>query len=119
MPLSINKKLGLGDSNPTAMLLLIDDQTVKRPIWILNDVLFKVETFIFPSNIVILDYEVHFEVPIILWSQFLATYGTFVDIDKGKLMSRLNNDEITFNICSSMKQNSELQMVSTISWDLL
>ena len=46
MPLSIYKKLGLGEPKPTAMRLLIDDRTVKRPIGILHDVLVKVDFFI-------------------------------------------------------------------------
>ena len=58
MPLSIYKKLGLGDPKPTAMRLLMDDRAVKRPIGILHDVLVKVELFIFPADIVILDCEV-------------------------------------------------------------
>ena len=66
MPLSIYKKLGLGDPKPTAMWLLMADRTVKRPIGILHDVLVKVESFIFPADFVILDCEVDFEVPIIL-----------------------------------------------------
>ena len=41
MPLSIYKKLGLGDPNPTAMRLLMADRIVKRPIRILHDVLVK------------------------------------------------------------------------------
>ena len=65
MPLSIYKKLGLGDPKPTAMRLLMVDRTVKRPIGILHDVLVKVESFIFPTDFVILDCEVNFEVPII------------------------------------------------------
>ena len=36
MPLSIYKKLGLGDSKPTAMRLMMADQMVKRPIGILH-----------------------------------------------------------------------------------
>ena len=47
MPLSIYKKLGLGDPKPTAMRLLMTDRTLKRPIGILHDVLVKVESFIF------------------------------------------------------------------------
>ena len=43
MPLSIYKKLGFGDPNPTAMRLLMVDRTVKRPIGILHDVLVKVD----------------------------------------------------------------------------
>ena len=42
------------------------DRTVKRPIGILHDVLVKVESFIFPTDFVILDCEVDFEVPIFL-----------------------------------------------------
>ena len=38
MPLSIYRKLGLGDPNPIAMRLLMADRTVKRPIRILHDV---------------------------------------------------------------------------------
>ena len=42
MPLSIYKKLGLGDPKPTAIWLLMADRTVKRPIGILHDMLVKV-----------------------------------------------------------------------------
>ena len=79
MPLSIYKKLGLGDPKPTAMRLLMVDRKLKRPIGILHDVLVKVETFIFPANFVILDCEVDFEVPINLGRPFLATDGALVD----------------------------------------
>ena len=57
MPLSIYKRLDLGDPKPTAMRLLMADRTVKRPIGILHDVLVKVESFIFPTDFVILDCE--------------------------------------------------------------
>ena len=60
MPLSIYKKLGLGDPKPTAMRLLMAYRTVKRPIGILHDVLIEVESFIFQANFVILDCEVSF-----------------------------------------------------------
>ena len=61
------------------------DRTVKRPIGILHDVLVKVESFIFPSNFVILDCEVYFEVPIILGRPFLATRRALVDMEKGQM----------------------------------
>ena len=59
-PLSIYKKLGLGDPKPTAMRLLMVDRTVKRPIGILHDVLVKVKLFVFLTDFVILDCEVNF-----------------------------------------------------------
>ncbi|XP_069147139.1 uncharacterized protein [Solanum lycopersicum] len=83
MPLSINNKLGLWDPKPTAMRQLMADQTVKRPIGILHDVLVKVESFIFSDDFVILDCEVDFKVPIILGRPFLATGRALVDMENG------------------------------------
>ena len=98
MPLSIYKKLGLGYPKPTTMRLLMADQIVKRPIGILHDVLVKVESFIFLADFVILYCEVDFEVPIILGRPFLATGRSLVDMEKGQMKFRLNNEEATFNI---------------------
>ncbi|XP_069150751.1 uncharacterized protein [Solanum lycopersicum] len=103
MPLSIYKTIGLGDPKPTRMRLLIADQTVKRPIGILHDVLLKVESFIFLADFVIFDYEVDFEVPIILGRPSLDTGRALVDMEKGQMKFRLNNEEETFHICRSMK----------------
>ena len=114
MPLSIYKKLGLGDPKPTAMRLLMAGRTVKRPIGILYDVLVKVESFIFPTDFVILDCEVDFEVLIILGRPFLGTGRALVDMEKGHMKFRLNNEEATFNICRSVRKSSELQSVFAI-----
>ena len=65
--------------------------------------LVKVESFIFPTDFVILDCEVHFEVPIILWRSFLASECALIDMEKAQMKFRLNNEEETFNICRSMK----------------
>ena len=63
------------------------DQTVKRPICILHDALMKVESFMFPTNFVILDCEVDFEFPIIIGRSFLETGLALVDMDKGQMKS--------------------------------
>ena len=115
MPLSIYKKLGLGDPKPTAMPLLMADRTVKQPIGTLHDVLVKVESFIFPADFVILDCEVDFEVPIILGRPFLATGRVLVDMEKGQMKFQLNSEEVTFYFCRSMRQCGSLQSVSAIS----
>ena len=77
--------------------------------------LVKVESFIFPADFVILDCEVDFEVSIILGRPFLATGRALVDMEKGQMKFRLNNEEATFNICRTMRQSGELQSVSAIS----
>ncbi|KAK4707278.1 hypothetical protein R3W88_033125 [Solanum pinnatisectum] len=83
MPFSIYKKLSLGAQKQTAMRLLIADRTVKRPIRVLQDVLVKVKSFIFPTDFVILDGKVDYEVPIILGRPFLATVRALVDMERG------------------------------------
>ena len=115
MPLSIYKKFGLGDPKPTAMRLLMADQIVKRPIGILHDVLVKVESLVFPAHFVIVGCEVDFEVPIILGRPFLATGRALVNMEKGQMKFRLNNEEATFNVCRTMRQSGELQSASSIS----
>ena len=91
------------------MRLLVADRTVKRPIGMLHDVLLKGESFIFPTDFVILDCVVDFEVPIILGRPFLATGRALVDMEKGQMTFRLNNEEATFNICRTMRQSGELR----------
>ena len=90
-------------------------RTVKMLIGILHGVLVKVKSFIYPANFVILDCEVEFEVSIILGRPFLATCRALVDMEKGQMKFQLNNEEATFNICRSMRQSGELQLVSAIS----
>ncbi|XP_069144435.1 uncharacterized protein [Solanum lycopersicum] len=85
MPLSIYKKLGLGDPKPTMMRLLMADRRVKTPIGILHYVLVEVESFIFPVDFVILDCEVDFEVPIILGRSLLAKDRALVYMEKGQM----------------------------------
>ena len=100
------------------MRLLMTDRTVKQPIGILHDVLVKVESFIFPADFFILDCEVDFEVPIILWRPFLATGSALVDMQKGQMKFWLNNEKVTFNICRSMTLSGELQSVFAISYNM-
>ena len=104
MPLDIYKKLGFGDPKPTAIQLLMANRMVNRPIGILHDVLVKVDSFIYPTDFVILQCEIDFEVPIIPWKPFLAIGRALVDMEKGQIKFWLNNEEVTLNVCRSMAE---------------
>ena len=106
--------VSIGDLNPTKMRLLMVDATVKRPIGVLYVVLLKVELFIFPTDFVILDCEVDFEIPIILERPFLAIGDALVDMEKGQMKFWLNNEEATSNIYMSIKLSFEFQTVFVI-----
>ncbi|XP_015169021.1 uncharacterized protein [Solanum tuberosum] len=45
---------------------------------------------------------------------FLATERALVDVESGELKFRVNDEEVTFNACKSMKQPSDIHVVSTI-----
>ena len=66
MPLSIFKKLGIGEARPTTVTLQLADQSIKHHEEKIEVVLVKVDKFIFPAKFIILDYEADKEVPIIL-----------------------------------------------------
>ncbi|XP_038891744.1 uncharacterized protein LOC120081142 [Benincasa hispida] len=94
MPLSIFKKLGIGEAQPTSVTLQLADKTIKYSEGKIGDVLVKVDNFIFPTDFIILDYEADREVPIILERPFLATGKVLIDVHKGELTMRVDNEEV-------------------------
>lgn len=55
MPLVVYKKMGVGDTTPTNMRLVMANRSVKWPVGILQDALVKVDHFILPTDFVVLD----------------------------------------------------------------
>ncbi|XP_038890935.1 uncharacterized protein LOC120080361 [Benincasa hispida] len=103
MPLSIFEKLGIGEAQPTSVMLQLADRMITYPEGKIEDVLVKVEKFIFPANFVILDYEADRDVPIILGRPFLATRKVLIDVHKGELTMRVDNQEMKFNVLNALK----------------
>ncbi|XP_047252298.1 uncharacterized protein LOC124887154 [Capsicum annuum] len=103
IPLTIYKKLGLGIPTHTNMRLVMSDRSLKRPVGILYDVLVKVSNFIFPTDFVIMDCEVDFEVSIILGRPFLATESVLINLRENELLFRVNNEVVWFDVGKSMK----------------
>ncbi|XP_063949931.1 uncharacterized protein LOC135152767 [Daucus carota subsp. sativus] len=103
MPLSVFKKLGLPEPKPTNMSLQLADRSITYPRGIVEDVLVKVEKLIFPADFVILDFEEDIKIPIILGSPFLATGQTLIDVQKGELTMRVQDQSVTFKVFNAMK----------------
>ena len=98
MPLSIFKRLGLGEARPTTVILQLADRSLKHPRGVIEDVLVKVDKFIFPVDFIVLDMEEDKEIPIILGRPFLATGRTMIDVQRGELKLRVQEDEVKFNV---------------------
>ncbi|XP_022155208.1 uncharacterized protein LOC111022348 [Momordica charantia] len=103
MPLSIYRKLGMGEARPTTVTLQLADRSITYPEGKIEDVLVQVDKFIFPADFIILDYDADKEVPIILGRPFLLTGRALVDVQKGELTMRVQDQEEKFSIYDSMK----------------
>ncbi|XP_075475706.1 uncharacterized protein LOC142509906 [Primulina tabacum] len=97
------KKLGLGEPKPTRMSLKLADKYVKYPRGVIEDVLVKVDKFIFPSDFVVLDMEEDVEMPLILGRPFLATGKALIDVQEGKLRLSVGEEEINFDVFNALK----------------
>ncbi|XP_061375023.1 uncharacterized protein LOC133317202 [Gastrolobium bilobum] len=74
MPLSLCRALGIDKLKDTNVILHLADRSIKRPEGLVEDVLVKVDKFIFPVYFVILDMEEEdAESPLLLGRPFLAT----------------------------------------------
>ena len=107
MPLSIFKRLGLGEARPTTVTLQLADRSLKHLRGIIEDVLVKVDKFIFPAYFIVLDMEEDKEIPIILGRPFLATGRAMIDVQRGELKLRVQEDEVKFNVFEAVRHPAE------------
>ena len=59
------------------------DRSIAKPWGVIEDVLVKVDKFIYPVDFVVLDMGDDNEVPLILGRPFLATGRALIDIEAG------------------------------------
>ena len=104
MPLSIVKRLILGELTPTAMTLQMADRTLAQPEGFLENVLIKVGKFIFLVDFVVIDIEEDKQVPLLLGRPFLTTGATLIDVKKRELTLRVRDKAMHFNLNHSLKQ---------------
>ncbi|KAH9751689.1 hypothetical protein KPL71_014391 [Citrus sinensis] len=115
MPLSVFKQLGVGECGPTTVTLQLADRSHAYPKGKIEDVLVKVNKFIFPVDFIVLDFEADKEVPIILGRPFLATRKTLIDVQKGEHTMRVNNQQVTFNVLEAMRNPDEVEDCNFLS----
>ncbi|XP_058733163.1 uncharacterized protein LOC131604756 [Vicia villosa] len=98
MPFSIYKRLGIGKVQDTRMMLQFADQLVKRPYGVVEDVLVKIDKFVFPVDFVILEMPEDEEIPIILGRPFLKTGRCLIDIEEGTMTLKVYDEELKIDV---------------------
>lgn len=91
MPLSIYKKLELGEIKAATLKLWLVDRTYIFLEGEIENILVKVNKFIFPIDCVILDMEEDKDVSIIMRQSFLPTGRTLIDVATGEWIIIVNN----------------------------
>ena len=103
MPLSMFKRLKLREAKPTIIKLQFVDRPYKHPLGVIENVLVKVDKFIFLVDFVILDMKEDDTVPIILGRPFLATGKAQINVQEGVIKLRVQGDEVTFHVFQDTK----------------
>ncbi|XP_070036562.1 uncharacterized protein [Nicotiana tomentosiformis] len=116
MPYSMFKTLGIGKPRPIFMRLQMADRTIKSPLGLIEDVLVRVDKFILPTDFVILDCEVDYEVPIIIGRPFLATGKALCDVEAREITFRVGDEQVVFHVCKSMHQPLAMKCVLLWTW---
>ena len=73
----------------------------------IEDVLVKVDKFIFLADFIVLDMEEDKEIPIILGRPFLATSRAMIDVQRGELKLRVQDEEVKFNVFKVVRHPTE------------
>ena len=103
MPLSVVKRLSLGELTPTSITLQMADRSMAQPEGVLEDVLVKVGKFVFLVDFVVMKMEEDTQVPLLLGRPFLATEAALIDVQKGELTLRVRDEAVQFNINRSLE----------------
>ncbi|KAK8708219.1 hypothetical protein V6N13_059263 [Hibiscus sabdariffa] len=94
MPKSVFQKLGIGEAKPTTVMLQLADHSYVQPEGKIEDILVKVDKFIFPADFLILDCEADENTPIILGRPFLSASRAMIDFDKDEIVFKVDDDQV-------------------------
>ncbi|XP_070046723.1 uncharacterized protein [Nicotiana tomentosiformis] len=117
MPLSIYRKLEkeIGEIRSVPICLELAYQTTLIPEGIVEDVLVRVDKFVFPVDFIVVNMEENKEVPLILERPFLAMCRSILDINESKLMLKVGEETVTFemNVETGVKKE---KTAASVEW---
>ncbi|XP_070015721.1 uncharacterized protein [Nicotiana sylvestris] len=118
MPFSIFKKLDLGEIKDTSVSLQFVDQSTKKPKGIIENVLVRVDKFVFPVDFIVLKMKECPNEPIILGRPFLATRRATIDVHQGQLILRFDEERVIFDMKKILRYSGDETSSSCFSIDM-
>ncbi|PON97918.1 hypothetical protein TorRG33x02_062330 [Trema orientale] len=89
-------------------MLQFADRFIKYPRGIIENVLVKVDKLFFPTDFIVLDMQEDENLPIIFRRPFLVTGRTVIDMYKGELTMRGEDQVISFNMFKEVDSPSDI-----------
>ncbi|XP_021974965.1 uncharacterized protein LOC110870074 [Helianthus annuus] len=114
MPYSFYEKLGLGDLKSTRMTLSLADKSVKYPRGVVENLLVKVDKFVFPADFVVLDMEADDKVPLILGRPFLNTAKALIDVFLGTITLRVGDESVVFEVNNARGSSERVEAIASV-----
>ncbi|XP_019234398.1 PREDICTED: uncharacterized protein LOC109214889 [Nicotiana attenuata] len=105
----------IGEIRSVPISLQLADQTTITPEGIVEDVLVWVDKFVFSVDFIVVNMEENKEVPLILGILFLAMGRAILDIHDRKLIHRVGEETMTFemNVATGVKKE---RPVASVEW---
>ncbi|XP_070004299.1 uncharacterized protein [Nicotiana sylvestris] len=119
MPFLIFRKLELGEMKDTRVSLQLADQSTKRPKGIIENILVRIDKFVFPVDFIVLEMEENTEVPLILGRPLLARVRAIIVVHQGQLILRVDEERVIFDMQKIMKFHGNESSSSCFQIDLL
>ncbi|GKA00992.1 reverse transcriptase domain-containing protein [Tanacetum coccineum] len=98
IPKSIFEHLKLARLKKTNMLVEMADMTKRSPIGIVENILVKIDKFLFPSDFVVINMLNKLNETMILGRPFLATIHAEIDVFNKEISLGIRSDRVTFNM---------------------
>jgi hypothetical protein len=103
LPLSLFKRMGIGELKPTELVLKLVDRSTINLAGFVEDIPIKIEGIYILDDFVVVDIEEDDDVPIILGRPFLATVGALVDVKNGRIVFQVSDKMVGFELENVMK----------------
>ncbi|KAK8694445.1 hypothetical protein V6N13_071997 [Hibiscus sabdariffa] len=104
MPKSVFQKLGIREAKPTTVMLQLADHSFVQPEGKIEDILVRIDKFIFPADFLIIGCEADEHTPIILGRHFLSTSRVTIDFDKDEIVFKVDNEQVQMKALKKPKQ---------------
>ncbi|XP_075085067.1 uncharacterized protein LOC142168303 [Nicotiana tabacum] len=119
MPFSIFRKLNLGEIKDICVSLQFADQSTKKPKGIIENVLVRVDKFLFHVDFIVLEMKECPDEPIILGRPFLSTGRTIIDVHQGQLILRVDEEKVIFDMQKILRFSGDETSSSCFSIGLI